>query len=105
MRSPLYIEKRHWPNCLHHVHKQAVYGKVVVQFGMEGSYQLFALSGCNDVAVNLGQHLHILAHVGDVGRADKGHWHGMVDAFHVAFDKETAQLTAVCVAANGGVHR
>ena len=88
-----------------HLHKQAVYRKVVVQFGMESCYQLFALPSRNDMAINLGQNLHILAHICDVGRADKGHWHGMVDAFHVAFYKETAQLTAVCVAANGGVHR
>ena len=87
-----------------HLHKQAVYGKVVVQFGMESCYQLFALPSRNDMAINLGQYLHILAHIGDVGRTDKGHWHGMVYAFYVAFYIEAAQLTSVCVAANGGIH-
>ena len=80
-------------------------GKVVVKFGMECRYQLIALFGGNDVPVNLCQHFHFASHLIYIGRTYKGHWHGMVYALKIAFNKEAAQLTSVSITTHGGVHR
>ena len=55
-----------------------VYCGVVVEFGMEGGYQLVTLLCCHYFSIYLGQHLYAFSYLFDVGCADEGHRENML---------------------------
>ena len=60
------------------VEEVLVYCGVVVEFGMEGGYQLVALLCRYYFSIYLGQHLYAFSYLFDVGCADEGHRENML---------------------------
>ena len=60
------------------VEEVLVYCGVVVEFGMEGGYQLVALLCCHYFSIYRGQHLYAFSYLFDVGCADEGHRENML---------------------------
>ena len=64
---------------------------IIIQFGMKSGDELLALTGCNNMTVNLGQHFTIRCqHFANVRRTDEGH--GNVTAY--ALDGRNGMETA-----------
>ena len=60
------------------VEEVLVYCGVVVEFGMEGGYQLVALLCRYYFSIYRGQHLYAFSYLFDVGCADEGHRENML---------------------------
>lgn len=85
------------------LHEKLMDACVVVKFRVESSDELAALLCRNNMSVEFGKDLDIVACGSDVWRTDEGHGN-LADAFHCVDSAETAELSAIGVALHGDVH-
>ena len=104
----------HFPNrhtCIrsaYHIEEEVVDACIVVQFRMERAYELAVLPCCHDVAVDNGEGCRLRSHTCDIWRAYECHGDSLTlfcDALERSLGIETAELSAICVAHDGDVHR
>lgn len=77
---------------------------VVVEFGVEGHAELFALARGDDATIDLCQGLGVAVDLDDAGCADKRQWHFTVDAGYLPFGSKAAELSAVGIALDKYIH-
>ena len=70
---------------------------------MESCDELVTLSCRNDVAIDLGEYIDTLAHLGDIGCTNERH-RNIANAVKLSMSKETTQLPSVGVAFHLDIH-
>ena len=97
-----------WPAGLPaaEVEEVLVYCGVVVEFGMEGGYQLVALLCRYYFSIYRGQHLYAFSYLFDVGCADEGHRENMLlrREEHWRLCVVAVKLASVGISAGADVH-
>ena len=92
--------------ALYHCEEKLVDTRIVVQFRVEGSYELATLSGSDDMSVNLSQDLAIgRQHLFYIWRAYEGHGDIIADTFHRCNRMEASQLAAIGITLHTDIHR